>query len=132
MADLSLEKTLPSNLEAERSILGAILLDDKAVVTIFEILQAHDFSVEAHRRIFSKMLRLMNSARPIDLVTLKDELQRSNQLESVGGAAYLAGLTDGLPRAMNIEFYAQNCQGEIDTSALDPDLQRDNGPQLSG
>ncbi len=107
MADLSLEKTLPSNLEAERSILGAILLDDKAVLTIFEILKPQDFYLEQNRRIFEKMLQLMDSARPIDLITLKDELQRSNQLESVGGAAYLAGLTDGLPRAMNIEFYSR-------------------------
>jgi len=53
------------------------------------------------------MAYLTNNARPIDIVTLKDELQRSNELESVGGAAYLAGLTDGLPRAMNIEFYAE-------------------------
>jgi replicative DNA helicase len=107
MADLSLEKTLPNNLEAERSILGAILLDDKAVLSIFESLKAQDFYLEHNRRIFEKMLQLMSNARPIDLVTLKDELQRSNQLESVGGAAYLASLTDGLPRAINIEYYAQ-------------------------
>jgi replicative DNA helicase len=107
MADLSLEKILPSNLEAERSILGAILLDDKAVLAVFERLKPQDFYLEQNRRIFENMLQLMNSARPIDLITLKDELQRSNQLESVGGAAYLASLTDGLPRAMNIEFYAQ-------------------------
>ncbi len=107
MADPSLEKTLPNNLEAERSILGAILLDDKAVLTIFESLKAQDFYLEHHRRIFEKMLQLMNSARPIDLITLKEELQRSNQLESVGGAAYLASLTDGLPRAINIEYYSQ-------------------------
>ncbi|MBN1570507.1 MAG: replicative DNA helicase [Acidobacteria bacterium] len=107
MADISLEKTLPSNLEAERSILGAILLDDKAVLSVFEILRPHDFYLESHRRIFDKMLLLMNESRPIDLITLKDELMRSNEIESVGGAAYLAGLTDGLPRAINIEYYAQ-------------------------
>jgi replicative DNA helicase len=107
MADISLEKTLPSNLEAERSILGAILLDDKAVLTIFETLKAQDFYLESHRRIFEKMMQLSNSSRPIDLITLKDELQRASELESVGGAAYLASLTDGLPRALNIEFYAQ-------------------------
>lgn len=107
MADISLEKTLPNNLEAERSILGAILLDDKAVLTVFEILKPQDFYLDSHRRVFEKMLHLMNTARPIDLVTLKEELQRSNELESVGGAAYLASLTDGLPRAINIEFYAQ-------------------------
>ncbi len=107
MADISLEKTLPSNLEAERAILGAILLDDKAVLTIFEILKAQDFYLESHRRIFEKMMQLTNESRPIDLVTLKDALQRAGELESVGGAVYLAGLTDGLPRAINIEFYAQ-------------------------
>ncbi len=107
MADISLEKTLPNNLEAERSILGAVLLDDKAVLTVFEILKSQDFYLESHRRIFEKMLQLMNNSRPIDLVTLKDELQRANEIESVGGSAYLAGLTDGLPRAMNIEHYAR-------------------------
>jgi replicative DNA helicase len=107
MADISLEKTLPNNLEAERSILGAILLDDKAVLSVFEVLKSQDFYLDSHRRVFEKMLSLMNNSRPIDLVTLKDELQRANELESVGGAAYLASLTDGLPRAINIEYYAE-------------------------
>jgi replicative DNA helicase len=107
MPDISLEKTLPANLEAERSILGAILLDDKAVLTVFETLKSQDFYLDSHRRVFEKMLQLMHNSRPIDLVTLKDELQRANELESVGGAAYLASLTDGLPRAMNIEYYAE-------------------------
>ncbi len=107
MADISLDKILPNNLEAERSILGAVLLDDNASIAVFENLRSQDFYLESHRRIFEKMIQLMNSSRPIDLVTLKEELQRSNELESVGGAAYLAGLTDGLPRVMNIEYYAQ-------------------------
>jgi replicative DNA helicase len=107
MADISLEKTLPNNLEAERSILGAILLDDKALLNVFEILKPQDFYLDSHRRVFEKMLLLMNSSRAIDLVTLKEELQRASELESVGGAAYLAALTDGLPRVLNIEFYAQ-------------------------
>ena len=107
MADISLDKTLPNNLEAERSILGAILLDDKAVLTVFETIRSQDFYLDSHRRIFEKMIHLMNTSRPIDLITLKEELQRANELESVGGAAYLASLTDGLPRALNIEFYAQ-------------------------
>jgi replicative DNA helicase len=107
MADISLEKTLPNNLEAERSILGAILLEDSALLTVFETLKSQDFYLDSHRKVFEKMLHLMNNSRPIDLVTLKDELQRANELESVGGAAYLASLTDGLPRAINIEYYAQ-------------------------
>ena len=106
-ADISLEKTLPSNLEAERSVLGAILLDDKALFTVIEKLRKEDFYLESHRRIFDKMYALAASARPVDLITLKNELQRSDELESAGGPAYLASLTDGLPRAVNIEHYAQ-------------------------
>jgi replicative DNA helicase len=107
MADISLEKTLPANLDAERSILGAVLLDDKAALPVFEILKCQDFYLEGHRRIFDRMLQLVSDGRPIDLITLKEELQRTNELESVGGAAYLASLTDYLPRALNIEHYAQ-------------------------
>jgi replicative DNA helicase len=105
--DISLDKTLPNNLEAERSILGAILLDDKAIYTVLESLKAEDFYLESHRRIFGKMTVLIGNARAIDIITLKDELNRSEELESAGGPAYLASLTDGLPRAVNIEHYAQ-------------------------
>jgi replicative DNA helicase len=107
MADISLEKTLPHNLEAERSILGAVLLDEQALHTVFETVKAQDFYLEGHRRVFEKMLQLMDHSRPIDLITLKEELQRAGELESTGGAAYLAGLTDGLPRALNIGHYAR-------------------------
>ena len=103
--DASLERTLPNNLEAERSILGAILLDDHAIYPVLETLHKEDFYLEGHRVIFEKMVSLNGSARPIDMVTLKNELQRSDDLERAGGPAYLAGLTDGLPRAINIEHY---------------------------
>ncbi|MBN2242883.1 MAG: replicative DNA helicase [Acidobacteria bacterium] len=106
-ADISLDKILPNNLEAERSVLGAVLLDDSASLAVFEILRSQDFYLESHRRIFEKMMQLVNNSRPVDLVTLKEELHRAGELEGVGGAAYLAGLTDGLPRAMNIEHYAR-------------------------
>jgi replicative DNA helicase len=105
--DISLEKTLPSNLEAERSILGAVLLDDKAIFSVLEILRADDFYLDGHRKIFDKMYALVTASRPIDLITLKNELQRSDELEAAGGAAYLASLTDGMPRAINIEHYAR-------------------------
>ena len=105
--DISLEKTLPSNLEAERSILGAILLDDKAIHSVLETLRSDDFYLDGHRKIYQKMYSLVAASRPIDLITLKNELQRSNELEAAGGPAYLASLTDGMPRAINIEHYAQ-------------------------
>ena len=106
MADISLEKTLPNNLEAERSVLGAVLLDDRVFLSVFESLKPEDFYLDSHRKIFGRMTHLLNVSRPIDLITLKEELQKANELETAGGAAYLAGLTDGLPRALNIEYYA--------------------------
>src|SRR5262245_29563272 len=106
-ADPSLERTLPNSLDAERSILGAILLDDKAIHSVIEVLSKNDFYLESHRRIFEKMYDLTAGSRAIDLITVMDALERSNQLESIGGPAYLASLTDGLPRAVNIEHYAQ-------------------------
>jgi replicative DNA helicase len=110
--DISLEKILPCNLEAERSVLGAILLDDKAIHPAMEILRKEDFYLESHRRIFGKMFALTADGTAIDMVTLKEELQRSDELESAGGAAYLASLTDGLPRAVNIEHYSQIVKGK--------------------
>ncbi len=104
--DVSFEKTLPCNLEAERSILGAILLDDTAIHVVLETLRREDFYLESHRKIFDKMVALAANEVAIDLITLKNELQRSDELEAVGGPAYLAGLTDGMPRAVNVEHYA--------------------------
>ena len=105
--DISLEKTLPCNLEAERSILGAILLDDRSIHVVLETLRRDDFYLESHRRIFDRMAGLAADASAIDLITLKNELQRADEIESAGGAAYLASLTDGMPRAINVEHYAQ-------------------------
>src|SRR5437773_1089201 len=106
-AQMGFEKPLPSNLEAERAVLGVVLLDDKAIHTVAEILRKEDFCLESHRKIWQKMLNLAADGLPIDPITLKDELQRSDELEKVGGAAYLTSLTDGLPRASNVEHYAR-------------------------
>ncbi|MDR1728295.1 MAG: replicative DNA helicase [Acidobacteriota bacterium] len=106
MADISLEKTLPNNLEAERTVLGAVLLDDKASLAVFEKLQPEDFYSDGHRKIFSGMLRLLASSQPIDFQTLRETLKKADELEVAGGDAYLAGLTDWLPRTQNIEHYA--------------------------
>jgi len=105
--DVSLEKTLPCNLEAERSILGAILLDDKAIHTVLESLRTEDFYLESHRKIFDRMCSLISDSVSIDLITLKNALQRTDEIESAGGPAYLASLTDGMPRAVNVEHYSR-------------------------
>jgi replicative DNA helicase len=105
LPDLTLEAGLPANLDAEKTILGAILLDNAAHSEASERLTADDFSLDSHRRIFQRMSELMNSQRAVDIVTLANELSRYKEVESVGGVAYLASLTEGLPRQPVIEEY---------------------------
>ena len=108
MADVAVaERTLPHNLEAERSVLGAILLHNDAFNLAAEVIDAGDFFREAHRRIFNKMVALTERGDAIDLVTLKEELGRSGDLEEVGGPAYITALVDGVPRSTNVEHYAR-------------------------
>jgi replicative DNA helicase len=101
------ERTLPHNLEAEKSVLGAILINNQAFNQAAEVLDSHDFFRDAHRRIFEKMVVLTDRNEPVDFVTLKDELTRSGELDEVGGPAYVSALTDGVPRSANVEFYAK-------------------------
>ncbi len=101
------ERTLPHNLEAERSVLGAILLNNEAFNTAAEVIDANDFFRDAHRRIFDRMVRLAERNNAIDLVTLKEELGRTGELEEVGGPAYISALVDGVPRSTNVEHYAR-------------------------
>ena len=101
------ERTLPHNLEAERSVLGAILLHNDAFNLAAEVIDANDFFRDAHRRIFDKMIKLAERNDAIDLVTLKEELGRSGDLDEVGGPAYISALIDGVPRSTNVEHYAR-------------------------
>jgi replicative DNA helicase len=96
---------LPANIDAERTILGAILLDNTAHSEAAEKLEADDFLLDSHRRIFQRMSELMDSQRAVDIVTLAEELARNKEVESVGGVAYLASLTEGLPRRPVIDEY---------------------------
>src|SRR5579885_1453519 len=98
--DTTLEKPLPNNLDAERSILGALLLDNNA-------LKPEDFFLDQHRRVFNQMISLGENQQAIDLVTLTEELHRRGELEAAGGAPYLASLADGMPRVSNVEHYAR-------------------------
>ena len=106
-ATATLERPLPQNLDAERSILGAILLDNHALNAAMESLKPEDFFLEQHRRVFNQMIALGESQQPIDLVTLTESLHRSGELETSGGAPYLAALADGMPRVTNVEHYAR-------------------------
>jgi len=101
------ERTLPHNLEAEKSVLGAILIHNDAFNHAAELIDSRDFFRDAHRRIFDKMVTLSERNEAIDLVTLKEELRRSGELDEVGGPAYIASLADGVPRSANVEHYAR-------------------------
>jgi len=103
--DLTLEAGLPANVDAEKTILGAILLDNAAHAEAAEVLKPDDFSLDSHRRIFLRMSELVDSGRAVDIVTLANELARYKEVEAVGGVAYLASLTEGLPRRPVIEDY---------------------------
>src|SRR6185436_6995067 len=98
---LPLTRNLPHNVDAEKTVLGAILVDNAAFNSAAEILSKDDFYRDAHRRVFEVMATLSERSAGIDLVTVKDELQRAQALEAAGGAAYLASLVDGLPRITN-------------------------------
>jgi replicative DNA helicase len=101
------ERTLPHNLDAERSVLGAILVHNDAFNTAVQVVTPEDFFRDAHRRIFGRMIALNERNQAIDFVTLKEELARAGEVDEVGGPAYIASLADGVPRATNVEYYAQ-------------------------
>ncbi|HUB51378.1 MAG TPA: replicative DNA helicase [Terracidiphilus sp.] len=103
--DIVTDAGLPANIDAEKTILGAILLDNAAHAEAAERLEPDDFSLDSHRRIYQRMSELINSERAVDIVTLANELARNKEVESVGGVAYLASLTEGLPRRPVIEEY---------------------------
>ena len=101
------ERVLPHNLEAERSVLGAILVHNAAIDVVAELIDSDDFFRDAHRRVFDAMVALSERGAPIDLVTLREELGRGGLLEQVGGPAYISSLADGVPRSTNVDHYAR-------------------------
>jgi len=111
-------RILPHNLEAERSVLGAILIDNQTFNVASAVIKSDAFFRDAHRRIFERMVDLAERSQPIDLVTLKETLERSGELEEVGGPAYIASLVDGVPRSTNVEYYAQIVREKATLRAL--------------
>jgi replicative DNA helicase len=100
----------PQDLEAEQAVLGAILLVNDAIITVMERLLPEDFFRTRHRVIYESMLELFDAVedkeQPIDLITLTDHLRRRNQLETIGGIKYLSELSQAMPTAANIDYYA--------------------------
>jgi replicative DNA helicase len=107
MAQETASDALPHSEEAERSVLGAVLLDNRQFERASELLSPESFYSLRHRRIFHALQQLVESGSALDLVTVKTELERQGQLEEVGGPAYLARLLEGVPRSANVEHYAR-------------------------
>jgi replicative DNA helicase len=98
---------LPSSVQTEVTVLGAMLLDAVAITDATAKLHADDFSLDSHQRIYRVMIDLMQQGHAVDLITVMDALQKKRELDAVGGAAYLAYLTEGIPRNPNIESYVR-------------------------
>ncbi|MEO7142403.1 MAG: replicative DNA helicase [Bryobacteraceae bacterium] len=103
--DVASVKGLPVNVEAERFLLGSILMDEPLFVQVAGTIEANDFSLEKHRRIFARMVDLYERKERIDRIALANELMKRNELEACDGLAYLVSLDDGLPRIANIDGY---------------------------
>jgi replicative DNA helicase len=106
-ADDILRRVPPQNLDAEQSVLGAILLDNEAINQVVELLGDDDFYRESHRQIFRAMVELTDRSLPVDAITLTDALRTKGALEAVGGAAYIAELAAAVPTAANVAHYAR-------------------------
>ncbi len=105
--DLTLDRSLPSSLDAERSVLGAILIENTALHQAQQVLRDDDFYRDDHRRIYRAMGTLSERSAAIDLLTVKEELERRGELQAAGGIPYLSSLVDGVPKSANIEHYAR-------------------------
>lgn len=103
----AIDRLPPHNLEAEQSALGSILLDRDAIIRVETILRPEDFYQPAHGTIYQAMRDLYNRREPTDILTLSDELGRRNQLDSVGGLAYLSSLVESVPTAVHVEYYSR-------------------------
>jgi replicative DNA helicase len=106
-ADAATHRVPPQNLEAERSILGGILLENQALNAAMETLTERDFYSESHRKIYSAIVALSDRGEPSDLITLSNLLKDRKQIDQVGGVAYLASLVDSVPSAANMAYYAR-------------------------
>src|SRR5215510_14751485 len=111
-----LQRIPPQNLEAEASVLGAILLENEAINRALEIVKPQDFYRESHQKIFRAMMELTDRRESFDLLTLGACLK--SDLEEIGGCAYLAGLADFVPTAVNIASYAHIVKDKADSRRL--------------
>ena len=134
-------KIPPHNIDAEKSLLGAILIDQEVLIDVVEIVKATDFYDKRHSKIFAGMIRLYQNHEGVDLITVTDELKKSGHLDEIGGSTYLAELTNHVPTAAHASSYAEiisqaavrrrliKASADINSLAFDENL---TVPQLLG
>jgi replicative DNA helicase len=104
---LFLKKTPPHSPEAEKNVLGGILVNNKSLNVVLSVILPEDLYQESHRKILDRIIHLVDKGIPVELLSLSEELRRAGALEEVGGAAYIASLMDGVPKSLNVEYYAK-------------------------
>lgn len=102
-----LKKTPPHSPEAEKTVLGGILINNKNLNVVLSIISIEDFYKEGNRKILEKIAQLVDRGLPVDLLSLSEELKKTGDLDEIGGASYLSSLMDGVPKSLNVEYYAQ-------------------------
>ena len=105
--DVQAGKVPPQNIDAEKSLLGACLIDEDVIADVAELVRADDFYDKQHGIVFAGMMRLYEKHKPVDLLTLTDELKKKDELETVGGSAFLTELTNYVPSAAHARSYAE-------------------------
>jgi replicative DNA helicase len=105
--ETTLDRLPPQNIEAEKSVLGAILLENEAIAAALESLTPDDFYRDSHKKIFQAMLELYKKNEPIDLITLTEQMRKNDQLEAIGGASYLSSIVNLVPTSANIRYHSK-------------------------
>ena len=104
---LFLKKTPPNSPDAEKAVLGGILVNNKNLNVVLSIISPEDFYKDAHRKIIARIAALVDRGLPVELLSLSEDLRRQGELDEVGGAVYLSSLMDGVPRNLSVEYYAR-------------------------
>ncbi|MGD9344280.1 MAG: replicative DNA helicase [Candidatus Aminicenantes bacterium] len=102
-----LKKVPPHSLEAEKTVLGGILVNNTNLNVVLSIISPEDFYKDSNRKILDKIIVMVDKSQPVDLLTITEELQRAGELDEVGGASYVSSLMDGVPKSLNIEYHAR-------------------------
>ncbi len=112
------ERIPPQNIEAEQAVLGAMLIKKEAIAEVQEILQPDDFYREAHRIVYEAMVQLQNNDEAVDLVTLTEQLRKSEQLDKIGGLAFITQLANAVPTAANVVYHAKIVKEKAELRSL--------------